>query len=267
MLMLTYVDSENTMKGKHIDCISWTPDASGFIIRDRNELVEKLLPLFFREGKFSSFTRKLYRWGFRQICIPKGQKKKDRDLIFGHEHFKRDNKALITNMRSLTAAGTRRALAALAYNKKAKEQRRLHELADVDSRERTPSPAVSSITTDTPEASPRTATSEKISPRPIPLASTNLQALSLPNLNPLRLNPLDDGIRALQNTASLQTQINFLKALSQSSTVSQASVLPPPNLNLMGLLPLIELQQQVIENAKKQAEQKMVTQVPSSLKR
>lgn len=259
MLMLTYVDSENTVKGKHIDCISWTPDASGFIIRDRNELVEKVLPLFFREGKFSSFTRKLYRWGFRQICIPKGQKKKDRDLIFGHEHFKRDNKALITNMRSLTAAGTRRQLAALAYRKKAKE--------DVESRERTPSPAVSSITTDTPEASPRTVTSEKTSPRPIPLASNNLQALSLPHLNPLRPNPLDDGIRALQNTASLQSQINFLKALCQSSTVSQASVLPPPNLNLMGLLPLIELQQQVIENAKKQAEQKMVMQVPSSLKR
>lgn len=120
MLMMSHVENENS-KGRPIDCISWARDGHTFIIRDRKELVDSLMPLFFREGKFSSFTRKLYRWGFRQICIPKGLNKKDREIIFGHEHFQRDDKALMFHMRSVTAAGTRRAIAALTSRKKARE--------------------------------------------------------------------------------------------------------------------------------------------------
>eukprot|EP00980_Cylindrotheca_fusiformis_P007240 scaffold1525_cov142-Cylindrotheca_fusiformis.AAC.40 len=119
--MLTYVEQENN-NGRHIDCISWARDGHTFIIRDRKELVDFLMPLFFRGGKFSSFTRKLYRWGFRQICVPKGGDKKNREMVFGHEHFQRDNKALMSDMRSVTAAGTRRAIAALTSRKKAREK-------------------------------------------------------------------------------------------------------------------------------------------------
>jgi hypothetical protein len=121
MLLLSHVDNVNN-KGEHIDCISWAHDGHTFLIRDTQELVDNLLPLFFREGKFSSFTRKLYRWGFRQICIAKGLDKKDRDMVFGQEHFQRDNKALMSDMRSVTAAGTRRAISALTSRKKAREQ-------------------------------------------------------------------------------------------------------------------------------------------------
>ncbi|CAJ1946332.1 unnamed protein product [Cylindrotheca closterium] len=122
MLLLSYVDNERD-RGNHITCISWVRDGHAFVIKDRQELVDSLLPLFFREGKFSSFTRKLYRWGFRQICIPKGGTKKDRDLMFGHEDFQRDNKSLMTEMRSVTAAGTRRAITALTSKKKAKKNK------------------------------------------------------------------------------------------------------------------------------------------------
>jgi len=122
MLMLSYVDNEKDM-GNFITCISWVKDGHAFIIKDRKELVDNLLPLFFREGKFSSFTRKLYRWGFRQICIPKGGNKKDRDLLFGHEHFQREKKALMTEMRSVTAAGTRRAIVAMTKKKGARKNK------------------------------------------------------------------------------------------------------------------------------------------------
>ncbi|KAL3930366.1 MAG: hypothetical protein SGBAC_011797 [Bacillariaceae sp.] len=122
MLLLSYVDNERE-RGEHITCIAWARDGHVFVIKDRKELVDSLLPLFFREGKFSSFTRKLYRWGFRQICIPKGGNKTDRELLFGHEYFQRDNKPLLSEMRSVTAAGTRRAIAALTNKKKARKNK------------------------------------------------------------------------------------------------------------------------------------------------
>jgi hypothetical protein len=120
MLLLMHVDKENAKNGGRGGCISWTDDGHAFTVRDRAQFVKTLLPLFFRGAKFSSFTRKLYRWGFRQICIPKGQNNKDREMFFGHEHFQRDDKSLMAHMRSVTAAGTRRAIAALSTRKKAK---------------------------------------------------------------------------------------------------------------------------------------------------
>ena len=39
-------------------------------------------------------------------------------MIFAHEHFQRDDKALMANMKSVTAAGTRRAIAAMTSKKR-----------------------------------------------------------------------------------------------------------------------------------------------------
>jgi hypothetical protein len=75
-------------------------------------MAKQLLPMFFRQSKFPSFTRKLYRWGFRQVSVVRHSSTNRRDMIFGHEFFQRDNKALMGRMRSVTAAGTRRAVQA-----------------------------------------------------------------------------------------------------------------------------------------------------------
>jgi hypothetical protein len=122
MLMLSHIDREKAKSGKRDPCACWSQDGHAFIVRSRNDFVATLLPRFFRDAKFSSFTRKLYRWGFRQICISKVVDKKDREMIFGHEHFQRDDKALMVHMRSVTAAGTRRSIEALNARKKAKEE-------------------------------------------------------------------------------------------------------------------------------------------------
>ena len=89
------------------NCMSWILDGRAFIIRRKDELVKKFLTVFFRQTKFPSFTRKLYRWGFRQVSIPPVQIHSDnkREMIFGHEFFQRDNQALMGRMRSVTAAG------------------------------------------------------------------------------------------------------------------------------------------------------------------
>eukprot|EP00542_Grammatophora_oceanica_P004438 CAMPEP_0194055778 /NCGR_PEP_ID=MMETSP0009_2-20130614/57881_1 /TAXON_ID=210454 /ORGANISM="Grammatophora oceanica, Strain CCMP 410" /LENGTH=454 /DNA_ID=CAMNT_0038704829 /DNA_START=207 /DNA_END=1571 /DNA_ORIENTATION=+ len=116
MLLLTYVDKEyggEDGKGVEQSPISWILDGRAFVIRSREELVKHLLPMFFRQAKFASFTRKLYRWGFRQVSMSTDKMgATKREMIFGHECFQRDNKPLMSRMRSVTAAGTRRAIAA-----------------------------------------------------------------------------------------------------------------------------------------------------------
>ena len=82
-------------------CVAWLDDGKSFIIRQPDEFTRKVLPKFFKATKFSSFTRKLYRWGFRQVNRGIGP---DDPIIFGNENFQRDNAELMAKMRSTTAA-------------------------------------------------------------------------------------------------------------------------------------------------------------------
>lgn len=111
--MLIFIEREIAKAGKRAEtaCAMWTLDGRAFLIRDQDELVKTILPRIFQKSKFSSFTRKLYRWGFRQIYTDGASKKSDhRDMIFASENFQRDNKHLLANMRSTTAEGARREL-------------------------------------------------------------------------------------------------------------------------------------------------------------
>lgn len=100
MSLMRYADTQ----GKDF-CVEWLPDGKSFVIRNPDEFTRQVVPKFFKATKFSSFTRKLYRWGFRQINRGIGP---DDPIIFGNENFDRDNEALISKMRSITAAGTRK---------------------------------------------------------------------------------------------------------------------------------------------------------------
>ena len=96
-------------------CIAWLPDGKSFVIRNPDEFTRKVLPKFFKATKFSSFTRKLYRWGFRQVNRGIGP---DDPIIFGNEHFQRDSAEEMTKMRSITAASSRKAEAQTIYGGK-----------------------------------------------------------------------------------------------------------------------------------------------------
>jgi hypothetical protein len=86
-------------------CIAWLLDGKSFVIRNPEEFTRNILPQFFKATKFSSYTRKLYRWGFRQVNRGIGP---DDPIIFGNEYFQRDKAELMVKMRSITAAGTRK---------------------------------------------------------------------------------------------------------------------------------------------------------------
>lgn len=96
-------------------CIAWLADGKSFVIRNPDEFTRHVLPKFFKATKFSSFTRKLYRWGFRQVNRGIGP---DDPIIFGNEHFQRDKEEEMSKMRSITAASSRKAEAQTIYSGK-----------------------------------------------------------------------------------------------------------------------------------------------------
>lgn len=97
--------------------VAWKMDGKAFVIQGkREELVRKYLPKFFPQTKFSCFTRKLYRWEFRQTVLPatetsvtrQAAPRSERPFVFTHPYFQRDNPELMAYMESTTAAGMRR---------------------------------------------------------------------------------------------------------------------------------------------------------------
>lgn len=113
MLLLIHVERSMHKAGKRSSAgpIAWILDGRAFVIQDRDQLVQQWLPKFFLRGKFQSFTRKLYRWEFRQVNLPReGDTDQDsnKELYFAHPYFQRDRKQLMMYMRSVTAARTRR---------------------------------------------------------------------------------------------------------------------------------------------------------------
>ena len=72
--------------------IHWMPHGKAFVITDPDAFSADVLVRYFKSTKFKSFTRKLYRWGFRQIT--KGPDKGS----YHHELFVRDDPALCVKM-------------------------------------------------------------------------------------------------------------------------------------------------------------------------
>jgi hypothetical protein len=49
---------------RNADVIAWTSSGTAFRIENSKKFVSDILPRHFKNAKFSSFTRKLHRWGF-----------------------------------------------------------------------------------------------------------------------------------------------------------------------------------------------------------
>lgn len=100
MEMMDYAEEMNKSNSKF--CVAWLPDGNSFLVRDPAEFTRSVIPKFFKQSKFQSFARKLYRWGFRQFTS------KDVDgtsapldaVAFSAPCFKRDAKHELINMKS-----------------------------------------------------------------------------------------------------------------------------------------------------------------------
>eukprot|EP00978_Attheya_sp_CCMP212_P041238 scaffold233774_cov49-Attheya_sp.AAC.3 len=76
-----------------INTVVWTPDGLHFLIISPREFVSNVLPKYFKQTKFASFTRKLNRWGFRRISSGPNVG------AYCNNLFQRDNPGLSLQMR------------------------------------------------------------------------------------------------------------------------------------------------------------------------
>lgn len=78
--------------GYHSDVITWLPGGKAFIVLDKRRFATDILPRYFKESQYTSFTRKLSRWKFSRI--PRGQYMG----AYYHKNFRRDNRDLCARM-------------------------------------------------------------------------------------------------------------------------------------------------------------------------
>ena len=86
--MLANVEKE----GKN-DIVSWLPHGKSFRVNKEQEFVASIMPSYFNQSKFTSFTRQLYIYGFQKV-----QDGPDKGAFF-HKQFIRSNKSLCLSMR------------------------------------------------------------------------------------------------------------------------------------------------------------------------
>eukprot|EP00573_Skeletonema_grethae_P002933 CAMPEP_0201686122 /NCGR_PEP_ID=MMETSP0578-20130828/678_1 /ASSEMBLY_ACC=CAM_ASM_000663 /TAXON_ID=267565 /ORGANISM="Skeletonema grethea, Strain CCMP 1804" /LENGTH=622 /DNA_ID=CAMNT_0048170129 /DNA_START=128 /DNA_END=1996 /DNA_ORIENTATION=- len=74
------------------DVITWLPHGKGFIILQKKKFATEVMPIYFKHSKFTSFTRKLNRWGFTRV--PRGPEAGS----YYHKYFQRGNHHLCMQM-------------------------------------------------------------------------------------------------------------------------------------------------------------------------
>lgn len=72
--------------------ITWVGDGRSFAITNRKKLASIVLPRYFKQSKYTSFTRRLNRWGF--TCFISGPD----TCIYSHQLFNRDKPDLCEYM-------------------------------------------------------------------------------------------------------------------------------------------------------------------------
>mmetsp|Transcript_29878 Transcript_29878/g.43497 ORF Transcript_29878/g.43497 Transcript_29878/m.43497 type:complete len:363 (+) Transcript_29878:63-1151(+) len=77
---------------EHSNIITWLHHGRSFAIVNPKEFVSVILHFHFRKVKYSSFTRKLHRWGFQRVS--RGEEAGS----YYHKLFQRDNKELCQKM-------------------------------------------------------------------------------------------------------------------------------------------------------------------------
>jgi hypothetical protein len=94
--LLSYGAEDNDVS----NIVMWLPSGAAFVIFEPQKFEAVVLPKFFPQSRYASFTRKLNRWGFRQIA-----KGPDRGA-FHHDLFHKDNPQLCLQMTCVKARKT-----------------------------------------------------------------------------------------------------------------------------------------------------------------
>jgi hypothetical protein len=79
---------------EYTEVISWLPHGNGFAIHKKKTFASEILPRHFKASKFTSFTRKLNRWGFTRAA------RGPETGAYFHKLFRRDKPELCLQMTS-----------------------------------------------------------------------------------------------------------------------------------------------------------------------
>ena len=74
------------------DIIGWLPHGRGFLIYQKRRFASELMGKYFKQSKFTSFTRKLNRWGFTRIS------RGPETGAYYHPYFRKGNARLCLQM-------------------------------------------------------------------------------------------------------------------------------------------------------------------------
>jgi len=88
----------------HTGSVGWTPDGTGFVICSKEAFCGNILPAYFGQAKYTSFTRRLKRWGFKRNVT--GSYHNDnfhRDMVFDDDDFEAEHP---TSMNNIDVANT-----------------------------------------------------------------------------------------------------------------------------------------------------------------
>ncbi len=72
----------------HSEIVTWLPDGKRWIIVDKKRFASEILPKYFKQSQFTSFTRRLIRWKFKRVS------KGTWMGAYHHELFRKDRKYL-----------------------------------------------------------------------------------------------------------------------------------------------------------------------------
>lgn len=77
---------EYASDSEYSSIVSWLEDGRGFAIQNKDELLTHIVPKFFKQTKFRSFTRQLNLWGFKRLSVDGPNRG-----TWYHKHFSRGN--------------------------------------------------------------------------------------------------------------------------------------------------------------------------------
>jgi hypothetical protein len=98
--------------------ISWTPSGKAFMIHRPKQFTHQILPEHFKSAKYSSFTRKLHRWGFMRHY------RGDEAGAFFHKDFQKDRMDLVDRMTCKSGTGLPKQSSAAARDQAAQKKSR-----------------------------------------------------------------------------------------------------------------------------------------------